>query len=150
MLTVFGTGNATQVNTIVAAIDTALTEFNVVGQNTLSTLNLVVGIVVAMLVAMVLLGGIKRIGSVSEKLVPFMALLYVLLGLGVVVLNITRLPEVLASIVVGAFNPKAFTGVPSAVCSSACSAAFPAAFSPMRPASARVLSRMPAPIRKSL
>ena len=63
-----------------------------------------------MLVAMVLLGGIKRIGSVSEKLVPFMALLYVLLGLGVVVLNITRLPEVLASIVVGAFNPKAFTG----------------------------------------
>ena len=110
VLTVFGTGNATQVNTIVAAIDTALTEFNVVGQNALSTLNLVVGIVVAMLVAMVLLGGIKRIGSVSEKLVPFMALLYVLLGLGVVVLNITRLPEVLASIVVGAFNPKAFTG----------------------------------------
>ena len=61
VLTVFGTGNATQVNTIVAAIDTALTEFNVVGQNALSTLNLVVGIVVAMLVAMVLLGGIKRI-----------------------------------------------------------------------------------------
>ena len=68
VLTVFGTGNATQVNTIVAAIDTALTEFNVVGQNALSTLNLVVGIVVAMLVAMVLLGGIKRIGSVSERL----------------------------------------------------------------------------------
>ncbi len=37
VLTVFGTGNATQVNTIVAAIDTALTEFNVVGQNALST-----------------------------------------------------------------------------------------------------------------
>ena len=70
VLTVFGTGNATQVNTIVAAIDTALTEFNVVGQNTLSTLNLVVGIVVAMLVAMVLLGGIKRIGSVSERWCP--------------------------------------------------------------------------------
>ena len=48
---------------------------NVVGQNALSTLNLVVGIVVAMLVAMVLLGGIKRIGSVSERLVPFMACL---------------------------------------------------------------------------
>ena len=77
VLTVFGTGNATQVNTIVAAIDTALTEFNVVGQNALSTLNLVVGIVVAMLVAMVLLGGIKRIGSVSERLVPFMALFYI-------------------------------------------------------------------------
>ena len=110
VLTVFGTGNATQVNTIVAAVDTALLEYGVVGSGFLSTLNIIVGIIVAMLVAMVLLGGIKRIGSVSEKLVPFMALLYVLLGLGVVVLNITRLPEVLASIVVGAFNPKAFTG----------------------------------------
>ena len=53
VLTVFGTGNATQVNTIVAAIDTALLEYNVVGNGALSTLNLVVGIVVAMLVAMV-------------------------------------------------------------------------------------------------
>ena len=61
----FGTGNATQVNTIVAAIDTALLEYGVVGGGALSTLNLVVGIAVAMLVAMVLLGGIKRIGSVS-------------------------------------------------------------------------------------
>lgn len=109
-LTVFGTGNATQVNTIVTAIDTALTQYNVIGADHIPTVNLVIGILCAMFVAMVLLGGIKRIGSVSEKLVPFMALLYVLLGLGVVVLNITRLPEVLASIVVGAFNPKAFTG----------------------------------------
>ena len=109
-LTVFGTGNATQVNTIVTAIDTALTQYNVIGTDHIPTVNLVIGILCAMLVAMVLLGGIKRIGSVSEKLVPFMALLYVLLGLGVVLLNITRLPEVLASIVVGAFNPKAFTG----------------------------------------
>ena len=109
-LTVFGTGNATQVNTIVTAIDTALTQYNVIGADHIPTVNLVIGILCAMLVAMVLLGGVKRIGSVSEKLVPFMALLYVLLGLGVVVLNITRLPEVLASIVVGAFNPKAFTG----------------------------------------
>ena len=62
-----------------AAIDTALTEFNVVSGSALSTLNLVVGIIVAMLVAMVLLGGIKRIGSVSERLVPFMALFYICL-----------------------------------------------------------------------
>ena len=110
VLTVFGTGNATQVNTIVAAIDTALTEFNVVGQNTLSTLNLVVGIVVAMLVAMVLLGGIKRIGSVSERLVPFMALFYIVLAVGVVILNIQRFPVVIEAIFAGAFNPAAFTG----------------------------------------
>ena len=110
VLTVFGTGNATQVNTIVAAIDTALTEFNVVGQNALSTLNLVVGIVVAMLVAMVLLGGIKRIGSVSERLVPFMALFYIVLAVGVVILNIQRFPAVIEAVFAGAFNPAAFTG----------------------------------------
>ncbi len=54
----------------------------------MSMLNLVIGIFIAMLVAMVLLGGIKRIGSVTEKLVPFMALFYVVMALGVVVLNI--------------------------------------------------------------
>ena len=110
VLTVFGTGNATQVNTIVAAIDTALTEFNVVSGSALSTLNLVVGIIVAMLVAMVLLGGIKRIGSVSERLVPFMALFYIVLSVGVVILNIQRFPAVIEAIFAGAFNPAAFTG----------------------------------------
>ena len=110
LYSVFGTGNATQVNTIVAAIDTALTEFNVVSGSALSTLNLVVGIIVAMLVAMVLLGGIKRIGSVSERLVPFMALFYIVLSVGVVILNIQRFPAVIEAIFAGAFNPAAFTG----------------------------------------
>ena len=59
---------------------------------------------------MVLLGGIKRIGSVSEKLVPFMALFYIVLAVGVMVLNFERLPYVFESIVAGAFNPAAFTG----------------------------------------
>ena len=95
VLTVFGTGNATQVNTIVAAVDTALLEYGLVGGSFLPTLNLIVGILVAVLVALVLLGGIKRIGSVSEKLVPFMALFYIVLSVG---------------IVAGAFNPAAFTG----------------------------------------
>jgi len=107
---VFGTGNATQVNTIVAAVDTALLEYGLVGNGFLPTLNLIVGILVAVLVALVLLGGIKRIGSVSEKLVPFMALFYIVLSVGVVVLNFSRLPYVLESIVAGAFNPAAFTG----------------------------------------
>ena len=110
VLTVFGTGNATQVNTIVAAVDTALLEYGLVGGSFLPTLNLIVGILVAVLVALVLLGGIKRIGSVSEKLVPFMALFYIALSVGVVVLNFSRLPYVLESIVAGAFNPAAFTG----------------------------------------
>ena len=110
VLTVFGTGNATQVNTITTAIDTALLEFHIVAEDILPTLNLVIGILCAMLVAMVLLGGIKRIGSVSEKLVPFMALFYVLLAAGVVLLNLPRLPFVIKEIFAGAFNPAAFTG----------------------------------------
>lgn len=110
VLTVFGTGNATQVNTITTAIDTALLEFHIVAEDILPTLNLVIGILCAMLVAMVLLGGIKRIGSVSEKLVPFMALFYVILAAGVVLLNLPRLPFVIEEIFAGAFNPAAFTG----------------------------------------
>lgn len=110
VLTVFGTGNATQVNTITTAIDTALLEFHIVAEDILPTLNLVIGILCAMLVAMVLLGGIKRIGSVSEKLVPFMALFYVFLAVGVVLLNLPRLPFVIEEIFAGAFNPAAFTG----------------------------------------
>ena len=109
-LTVFGTGNATQVNTITTAINTAFMQFHLISESFLPTLNLIIGIFCAMLVAMVLLGGIKRIGSVSEKLVPFMALFYVVLGIGVVLLNVQRLPGVLQSIFEGAFNPAAFTG----------------------------------------
>ncbi len=110
VLTVFGTGNATQVNTIVTAIDSALLATGSGLNGILPTLNLVVGVVVAMMVAMVLLGGVKRIGSVTEKLVPFMALFYIVLALGVVALNYRRFPAVLASIVGGAFDPQAVTG----------------------------------------
>ena len=110
VLTVFGTGNATQVNTIVTAIDSALLATGSGLNSILPTLNLIVGVVVAMMVAMVLLGGVKRIGSVTEKLVPFMALFYIVLALGVVALNYRRFPAVLASIVGGAFDPQAVTG----------------------------------------
>lgn len=109
-LTVFGTGNATQVNTIVTAINTAVQCYVNVSDKFLSNLNLFVGILCAFLVAMVLLGGIKRIGSVSEKLVPFMALFYIVLAIGVVLLNVRNIPYVFESIFSGAFNPKAFTG----------------------------------------
>ena len=110
VLTVFGTGNATQVNTITTAIDTALINFNVISESSTGRLNLILGIVITLLVGMVLLGGIKRIGSVSEKLVPFMALFYIVLALGVVILNIGRVPAVFYDIVYGAFNPSAVTG----------------------------------------
>ena len=110
VLTVFGTGNATQVNTITTAINTALLNYNLISPDSVKTVNLVLGVVIAIIVGLVLLGGIKRIGKVTEKLVPFMALLYIVLSLGVVLLNIEHVPSVFASIINGAFNPSAVTG----------------------------------------
>lgn len=110
VLTVFGTGNATQVNTIVSSVNTALINFNILKGEPSSNVNLIFGIFIAALVAMVLLGGIKRIGQVSEKLVPFMAVLYVILSLGVIFMNLPRVPGVFAQIVSGAFTPRAATG----------------------------------------
>lgn len=110
VLTVFGTGNATQVNTITTAINSALLNYNIISESAVSTSNLIIGIVIAILIAMILLGGIKRIGQVTEKLVPFMALLYILLGLGVILLNIQNVPSVFVSIFKGAFQPSAVTG----------------------------------------
>lgn len=110
VLTVFGTGNATQVNTITTAIDSALLNYNVVSTSSVKTVNLVIGIVIAFLVALILLGGIKRIGRVTEKLVPFMALLYIILAVGVIVINIDEVPAIFCQIVEGAFKPSAVTG----------------------------------------
>lgn len=110
VLTVFGTGNATQVNTITTAINSALLNFHVINPSFTATFNLILGILIAGLVALVLLGGIKRIGKVTETLVPFMAVIYILLALGVVFLNIDRVPSVFSSIVSGAFHPAAVTG----------------------------------------
>ncbi len=110
VLTVFGTGNATQANTITTAINSALLNYNILDQSQLKTSNLIIGVVLAILIGMVLLGGVKRIGKVTEKLVPFMALLYIVLALGVVFLNIEHVPGVFQSIVSGAFNPSAVTG----------------------------------------
>ena len=110
VLTVFGTGNATQVNTITAAINSALLSYNVISQEAVEFSNIIIGVIIMLLVAGVLLGGIKRIGKVSERLVPFMAILYIVLALGVVILNIDRVPEVFYSIFYGAFHPSAVTG----------------------------------------
>ena len=110
VLTVFGTGNATQVNTITTAVDSALINFHLISDQSVSTLNLIIGIVITILVGLILLGGIKRIGSVTEKLVPFMALFYILLALGVVIINYRNIPHVFYSIVYGAFCPRAVTG----------------------------------------
>lgn len=110
VLTVFGTGNATQANTITTAINSALQNYGLISADQTSISNAVIGIIITVLVGMVLLGGVKRIGRVTEKLVPFMAVLYIILALGVVFMNAERIPSVFQSILSGAFQPSAVTG----------------------------------------
>ena len=107
---VFGTGNATQVNTITASINAALTSYNILGVEQIPVSNLIIGIIICIVVALILIGGLKRIGRVSEKLVPVMAAMYIVLGIGLIALRIDRVPAVFASIFKGAFNPAAITG----------------------------------------
>ena len=110
VLTVFGTGNATQVNTITTAIDSALLNYHVISTDTVPVMNWIIGIAITFLVGLILLGGVKRIGQVTERLVPFMAVLYIELALGVVVFHFQNIPAVFASIFEGAFHPSAVTG----------------------------------------
>ena len=110
VLAVFGTGNATQVNTITTAIDSALNNFNVLPADAVNLVNLIIGIALAIIIALILIGGIKRIGNVTSKLVPFMAIMYIVLALGVIIFHIKSVPAVFASIIKGAFNPASVTG----------------------------------------
>lgn len=110
VLTVFGTGNATQVNTITAAINSMLLNYNIISEDAVSVSCLVIGIVIAVIVGLILLGGIKRIGNVAERLVPVMAVLYIALALGVIVMRIEYVPSVFGIIISGAFQPSAVTG----------------------------------------
>ena len=110
VLAVFGTGNATQVNTIASSIDTVLLNYNLINGSQLKVFHLILGIVIAILLALILLGGVKRIGTVTEKLVPVMAVLYIILALGVVIINYNRVPAVFRMIFEGAFHPASFTG----------------------------------------
>ena len=110
VLTVFGTGNATQVNTITTAVNSALLSCGLISEGAVKTSNLIQGIIIAALVALILLGGVKRIGQVTEKLVPFMALLYIVLSVGIVLFRLQNLPMVFKNIFEGAFKPAAVTG----------------------------------------
>ena len=110
VLTVFGTGNATQVNTITTAVNSALLSCGLISVGEVKTSNLIQGIIIAALVALILLGGVKRIGQVTEKLVPFMALLYIVLSVGIVLFRLQNLPMVFKNIFEGAFKPAAVTG----------------------------------------
>ena len=107
---VFGTGNATQVNTITAAVNTALINYGLLTADSTAGSNLIIGVFICIIVALILIGGVKRIGRVTETLVPVMAFLYILLGVGLIAMKFEVLPSVFVSIFQGAFQPAAVTG----------------------------------------
>ena len=108
VLAMLGTGNATQVSSIVGAVNSALRSCGAEPRS--EVLNLFIGAALSAAIAVVLLGGIQRIGSVTERLVPFMAILYIAMALGVVLLHWRSLPQVFSSIFQGAFQPHSVTG----------------------------------------
>ena len=117
-LAAFGIGNMTQVNTIATSVNTAIDSFGgstaaytvaIFGQN-VPISSIVIGAVVAMIVGMVLFGGIKRIGAVAELMVPVMAAVYIIASLIVVAFNIGSLGHVIAMIFKGAFSAEAALG----------------------------------------
>ncbi len=99
VLASFGIGNMSQVNSI------AVNMKNAFGVPTLWT-----GIILMVVAGLVVVGGLKRIASVTEKLVPFMAIAYVLMALFVVLTHIGTFPAVITSIFKGAFGMKAIGG----------------------------------------
>jgi AGCS family alanine or glycine:cation symporter len=70
----------------------------------------IIGIIMAILVAVVIIGGIKRIASVTEKLVPFMAIIYIIASLIIIFAHFTEIPAALGQIITGAFTPEAGVG----------------------------------------
>ena len=106
----FGIGNIAQVNSIADSVKSVAIAFNEDAANKEMLICLITGICVAIFVALVLLGGVKRIGQVTEKLVPGMAVIYIVCALVVVFANVSAVPGVFASIFKGAFNPAAVTG----------------------------------------
>ena len=96
----FGGGNAAQAN------QAALVIKDLLGfESTFS--GAIIGIVLATVVGIIIIGGIKRIASVTEKIVPFMALLYIVACLYILLLNFSFLDDAIALIVKEAFNPTA-------------------------------------------
>lgn len=95
----FGIGNMTQSNSVALALNSSF-KIN----------PLVTGIVLALITGLVIIGGLKRIGAFTEKLVPFMAIIYIIGGLAVIIMNISQIPSAIGLIVNNAFTGTAAAG----------------------------------------
>ena len=112
----FGIGTFSQVNGIASAVNGFFDPNNehcvkvlpFLGEYSWSVV--IASLVLALLVALILIGGLKRIASVSQVIVPFMAVLYFVFAIVLVICNITEIPAAIVTIVKGAFNPQAVTG----------------------------------------
>ena len=110
----FGIGTFTQVNGITSAVKNF---FDPDSQNTVhlfgtdySIAVVIAGLIITVCVALVIIGGLKRISRVAEVIVPFMAVLYVAVALIILICNITRIPGAIVEIVQGAFGIRAAAG----------------------------------------
>ena len=110
-----GIGTITQVNGIASAVKNffdpdsqMMVNLPVVGEYSIAVV--ISSFVLAICVALVVIGGIKRIADVSQIVVPFMSVIYVVFCVALILLNITHVPEAIVVIVKGAFNPQSVTG----------------------------------------
>ncbi len=106
----FGVGNAVQVGNMTGSINSAVQAFQPSAAQYKGVISLIIGIIVAVLTALTLFGGIKRIGRVTELIVPFMAAVYILASLAVIVVNIDSLGAVFMKIFRDAFTPNSAVG----------------------------------------
>jgi len=114
-LAAFGIGNLSQANSIVGSITNAITVFNPAASSNEFTIHLVIGIIMAVLVALILFGGIKKIGQVTEKLIPIMSLLYILFTLIVIISHIGNIGGAFVKIFQTAFTPQALFGASTGI-----------------------------------
>ena len=115
LLASFGIGNLSQANSIASSVNNAFVAFAPSMEAHKGTISLVVGIVLAVLTAFVLFGGIKRIGKVTELLVPFMCVGYIVFALTVIICNIGSVGKAFQTIFTAAFTPQAVLGAASGI-----------------------------------
>ncbi len=110
----FGIGTFTQVNGIASAVNNFFDPENnfaaVIFGRTYSWTVIITGIILTLCVGLVIIGGLKRISRVAEIIVPFMAVLYVVFALLVVIFNINKVPTAFVEIVESAFGMRAAAG----------------------------------------
>lgn len=110
-----GIGTMTQINGITSATQsffdpTYSGTLFYIGTTAITLTTVITGTIVTICAALVIIGGIKRISKVAQIVVPFMAIAYFILGILIIVLNLSSIPSAVATIVSSAFNPQAVLG----------------------------------------